>query len=131
MPGQRHNKPTSTVLGQGYMRSLGVICNIYFWQNDRGLLLTPAVTRRWNGAPNKSQHTKLTLEKNILPPLLLGFEHATFRSRVQRSYQQDIPTPPPSPGKVGRGGEGSLIWTGETGTSNLSHNTLSVSVREW
>ena len=30
--------------------------------------------------PNKSQHTKLTLEKTILPLLLLGFELATFRS---------------------------------------------------
>ena len=28
--------------------------------------------------PNKSQHTKLTLEKKILPPLLPGFELATF-----------------------------------------------------
>ena len=27
---------------------------------------------------NKSQHTKLTLEKKILPPLLPGFELATF-----------------------------------------------------
>ena len=41
--------------------------------------------------PNKSQHTKLTLEKNILPPLPLGFELATFRSRVRRSNQQAIP----------------------------------------
>ena len=30
--------------------------------------------------PNKSQHTKLTLEKKILPPLLLGFELTTFQS---------------------------------------------------
>ena len=41
---------------------------------------------------NKSQHTKLTLEKKILPPLLPGFELATFRSRVGRAYQQAIPT---------------------------------------
>ena len=41
--------------------------------------------------PNKSQHTKLTLEKKILPPLLPGFELATFRSRVWRSNQQAIP----------------------------------------
>ena len=34
--------------------------------------------------PNKSQHTKLTPEKKILPPLLPRFELATFRSRVQR-----------------------------------------------
>ena len=41
---------------------------------------------------NKSQHTKFTLEKKILPPLLPGFELATFRSRVRRSNQQAIPT---------------------------------------
>ena len=35
--------------------------------------------------PNKSQHTKLSLEKKILPPLLPGFELATIRSRVRRS----------------------------------------------
>ena len=35
--------------------------------------------------PNKSQHTKLTLEKKILPSLLPGHELATFRSRVRRS----------------------------------------------
>ena len=28
--------------------------------------------------PIKSQHTNLTPEKKILPPLLLGFEFATF-----------------------------------------------------
>ena len=43
--------------------------------------------------PNKCQHTKLTLGKKILPPLLPGFELATFRSRVRRSYQQAIPAP--------------------------------------
>ena len=32
--------------------------------------------------PNKSQYTKLTLEKKILPPFLLGFKLATFHSRV-------------------------------------------------
>ena len=41
--------------------------------------------------PNKSQHTKLALERKILPPLLPGFELAIFRSRVRRSYQQAIP----------------------------------------
>ena len=45
-------------------------------------LHTAAVTRRWNGYRNKSQHRKLTPEKKILPPLLPGFEPATFRSRV-------------------------------------------------
>ena len=40
--------------------------------------------------PKKSQHKKLTLEKKILQPLLLGFELAAFRSRVRRSNQQAI-----------------------------------------
>ena len=35
--------------------------------------------------PNKSQHTKLTLEKKILPPFLPEFELATFRSQVRCS----------------------------------------------
>ena len=42
---------------------------------------------------NKSQHTKLTLEKKILPLLLPGFELATFRSRARRSNEQAIPAP--------------------------------------
>ena len=40
---------------------------------------------------NKSQHTKLSLEKKFLPPLLPGFELSTFRSRVRRSNQQAMP----------------------------------------
>ena len=40
--------------------------------------------------PNKSHHTKLTLEKKILLPLLPGFELATFRPQVWRSYQQAV-----------------------------------------
>ena len=43
--------------------------------------------------PNKSQQTKLTLEKKILLPLLPGFELATFRSLIRRSNQQAIPAP--------------------------------------
>ena len=45
--------------------------------------------------PNKSQHTKFTLEKKILPSFLPGFELPTFRLRVLRSYQQAIPAPTP------------------------------------
>ena len=49
------------------------------------------VPLRWvERTPNKSQHTKLTLEKKILPPLLPGFDLASFRSRVRRSNQQAI-----------------------------------------
>ena len=43
--------------------------------------------------PIKNQHTKLTLEKNILPPLLPGFELTIFRPRVRRSSQKAIPAP--------------------------------------
>ena len=64
---------------------LVVICHLHFWQNDWGLLRATAVTRGWNGYRNKSQHRKSTLEKKILPPLLHGFEPATFQSRVRRS----------------------------------------------
>ena len=70
---------------------LAVTCHLRFWQNDRGLLRATAVTRGWNGYRNKSQHRKLTLEKNILPPLLQGFKPATFRSRVRRSNHWAIP----------------------------------------
>ena len=65
--------------------------------------LPPALLAEWPGSftchcgntglertPRKSQHTKLTLEKKILPPLLPGFELATFRPRARRCYQQAI-----------------------------------------
>ena len=42
---------------------------------------------------NKSQHTKLTLEKKILPPLLPGFKLTTLQSQVWHSYQQTILVP--------------------------------------
>ena len=72
---------------------LGVPCHLLFWQNDRGLLHATAATRGCNGHRIKSQHTKLTLEKKILPPLLPGFELATFRSQVRRCNQRAIPAP--------------------------------------
>ena len=43
--------------------------------------------------PHKSQHTKLTLEKNILPPLLPGFEPVTFQSCVWHSVLTSCPSP--------------------------------------
>ena len=74
---------------QGHIRTvhvyLAVTCHLHFWQNDQDLLRANAVTRRWNGYRNKSQHRKLTVEKKILPPFLQGFEPATFQSRVRRS----------------------------------------------
>ena len=72
---------------------LDVTCHLHFWRNDQGLLRATAVTRGWNGYRNKSQHRKLTLEKKILPPLLQGFEPATFQSQVLRSNHWAIPAP--------------------------------------
>ena len=72
---------------------LTVTCHLHFWQNDRDLLRATAVTRGWNGYQNKSQHRQSTMEKEILPPLQQGFEHATFQSRVRRSNHWAIPAP--------------------------------------
>ena len=62
--------------------------------------LPPALLAEWPGSftchcrnmgvartPNKTQHTKLTPEKKILPLLLLGFELITFWSEVWCSNQ--------------------------------------------
>ena len=68
-------------------------CHLHFWQNDWDLLRATAVTWGWNGYRNKSQHRKLSLEKKILPPLLQGFEPATFHSRFWRSNHWAIPAP--------------------------------------
>ena len=70
---------------------LAVTYHLHLWQNDRGLLRATAVTRGWNRYRNKSQHRKSTLEKKIIPPLLQGFEPATFQSRVRRSNHWAIP----------------------------------------
>ena len=64
---------------------LAVTCHLHFWQNDRVHVRATAVTRGWKGYRNKSQHKKSTLEREILPLLLQGFETATFQSRAQRS----------------------------------------------
>ena len=72
-------------VGSKVYACLGVISHLHFWQNDPSLLRGTAVTKGVERTPNKSQHTKLTLEKKILSPLLSGFELATFQSRVRRS----------------------------------------------
>ena len=72
---------------------LAVTCHLHFWQNDRDLLRATAVTRGWNVYRNKSRRRKVTLEKNILPPLLQGFEPVTFQSRVRHSAHWAIPLP--------------------------------------
>ena len=70
---------------------LAATYHLHFWQNDRDLLRATAVTPGWNGYRNKSQYRKLILEKKILPPLLQGFEPATFQSRVRRSNHELSP----------------------------------------
>ena len=72
---------------------LAETCHLHFWQNDRDLLRATAVTRGWNGHRNKSQHRKLTLEKTVLPPFLLGLEPETFQSRVWRCNHGAIHAP--------------------------------------
>ena len=87
MPGQQHSQPTQTLL---------VKCVCVFKCN-----LPPALWVEWPASftchcgntgmertLNKSQHTKLTLEKKIILPFLLGFERATFRLRVRRSANE-------------------------------------------
>ena len=63
---------------------LSVTCHLHFWQNSLDLLSATMVTRSWNKHQNRSQRINLTLEKNILPPLLSGLEPETFSSRVRR-----------------------------------------------
>ena len=67
---------------QSHMRKLyaclPVTCHLHFWPNDRDLLRATAVTRGWNGYWNKSQHSKLTLDKKLLPPLLPVFKPEIF-----------------------------------------------------
>ena len=68
-----------------------VTCHLHFWQNDKGSFTCHCGNTGVERTPNTSQHTKLTLEKKILPPLPPGFEPATFRSRVRRSNQRAVP----------------------------------------
>ena len=71
---------------------LDATCHLHFWKKWPGYFTCHCGNMGVEGTPKKSQHTKLTLEKKILPLLLLGFELATFRSRVRRSNQQAIPS---------------------------------------
>ena len=64
---------------------LAVTYHLHFWQNDRGLLRACYCVNTGLTDTEISQLRKLTLEKKILPPLLQGFEPATFRSRVRRT----------------------------------------------
>ena len=51
-------------------------------------MLLSAVTRGWNRYRNKNQHRKMTMEKKIIPPLLQGFEPATFQSRLTQESRR-------------------------------------------
>ena len=82
----------SDFVGSRVYAYLGITCYLNFWQSDRRLLCATVMTRV-ERTLNKNQHTKLTLEKNILPLLLPGFELTTFRPRVWRPYQKAIPAP--------------------------------------
>ena len=70
---------------------LGVTCHLHFLAELPGSFTCHCGNTGVERAPNKSQHTKLTLEKKILPPPLPGFELTTFRSRVRLSYQPATP----------------------------------------
>ena len=48
-----------------------------------GFVCATAVTQGWNKYWNKSQHRKLTMEKKILPLLLLGLKSLTLWLQVQ------------------------------------------------
>ena len=69
---------------------LGVTCHLHFWQNDRGLVRATAVTRGVKRTPNTSQHTKLTLDKKTLPPLLPGFEPFDHESGALTNIQAPL-----------------------------------------
>ena len=91
MPGQWHSQPTQ-------LRWVKGVC--MFWCNP-----PPALLAEWLGSfmchcgnmgvertPNK-KHTKLTLEKKILLPLLPGFKHnlsITSPARLPTSYPSSL-----------------------------------------
>ena len=77
---------------------LAVTCHLHFWQNDGDLLHATAVTRGWNGYRNKSQHRKLTLEKNLL--------HGDSNPRPFSHESGALPLSYPVPHGSGGGGGG-------------------------
>ena len=82
----------SDFTGSGVYVCLGGTCHLHLavWSGSFTCHFGNTGVER---TPDKSQHTRLTQEKKTLPLLLPGFELATFRSRVRRSYQQVIPVP--------------------------------------
>ena len=84
MPGQQHSQPTDFI-GSRVYTSLGVTCHLHFLAKWLGPIRWHCGNTGVEGTPNKSQHTKFTLEKKILPPLLLGLTLTTFWSQVPYS----------------------------------------------
>ena len=56
---------------------LGVTCHLHFFAEWPGSFTCYFGNTGLERTPNKSQHSQLTLQKKILPPLLPGFELAT------------------------------------------------------
>ena len=88
MPGQPQSAHSDFVGSRLYV-CIGVTCHLLFGIMTVVLFFITCHCGNTGveGTPNKSQHTKLTLEKKILPLLLPGFKLATFRSQVWLSYQ--------------------------------------------
>ena len=72
----------SDFFGSRVYACLGVTRHLNFWPEWPESFTCHCGNTGVEWTPNKSQHTKWTLEKNILPLLLPGFELATFRSWV-------------------------------------------------
>ena len=68
----------------------GVTCHLHFWQNGRGLTCHCGNTGL-ERTLNKSQHTKLTLEKEIFSPLLARIRTHNLAITSPAFYQQAIP----------------------------------------
>ena len=71
-----------------------VTCHLHFWQSDLDLLCATAITLRWNGYRNKSNHRKLNMKKKMNSPAVpagirRGFEPATCGWRKARLCKPD------------------------------------------
>ena len=64
---------------------LAVTCYLHFWQNDRDLLRATAVTRGGRDIEIRVSAESRPWRRKFSPPLLQGFEPATFQSRIRRS----------------------------------------------
>ena len=81
-----HSQPTHWVKGARVLRYNLPSALLAEWL---GSFMCHCGNMRVKWTPNKSKHTKLTLDKKILPLLLPGSNSQPF-NQVQRSYQQAI-----------------------------------------